>query len=725
MTLYVSLDHKDEFPGSPPFLLRSGSGDSDLTTVIQAIVKAKRIAVVCGAGISVEAGIPDFRSADGLFQSLKRDNPKESLSSGKDLFDASVFKSTQKTALFCQMIASLASLSSQGQPTTFHRLLRLLDDRKQLLRVYTQNIDALEMKAGLSFGVPEFEEKQLRVKLKGKAKEKAKQAGTGAYSAKLNKRRGKATAQPVSSTDNAEDYTVAGSSSMPDQQSSHSASPHRTKLNVIPRCIPLHGTLLTLHCPHCTQSFDLEPPPSSPTSPPLSPGASSSSTSLHAMLANGTPPPCPSCASLEQTRALVGKRLRGIGKLRPSVVLYGEEHREGEGVGEAVRRDLCGITAGKTSSSNDTDSAGTDPASTPTKSSKSSTRARAGKGPDLLLVVGTSLRVPGTKRIVREFSKAVRTIDTPNPSNLPTPRPTPPLNSEGQPEHIRTIYLNNEFPLPCREWEGVFDVWVNGDVQTVARVVAEAIREEDEKVALKKQKQKAAADNGDASARAKSKSPSAKSKGKRKVDDPLDAVTPNKRQKVEVVLPRTPASVPRPLHEHPGNTELKTPEMAVDTPKPRRVILRLPPQPPSPPTPVTLPRKRKRSLPEVMITRQPMASLYGSLSPLTSLSSLSGRESFSPAPSSSSSTSASPPYEGSSWGDHPPYHHQSNSRNEFHFDLSEDEEEDDSDEAALRAKTPKLSDTRSSAWQRYGYSTGVDHNFEVERKIGVAHSVTY
>lgn len=49
--------------------------------------------MVCstGAGISVQAGIPDFRSSEGLFQTLKRDNPKEALASGKDLFDASVF----------------------------------------------------------------------------------------------------------------------------------------------------------------------------------------------------------------------------------------------------------------------------------------------------------------------------------------------------------------------------------------------------------------------------------------------------------------------------------------------------------------------------------------------------------------------------------------------------------------------------------------------------------
>lgn len=45
-----------------------------------------------GAGISVQAGIPDFRSPEGLFQSLKRDHPRDVLASGKDLFDASVFK---------------------------------------------------------------------------------------------------------------------------------------------------------------------------------------------------------------------------------------------------------------------------------------------------------------------------------------------------------------------------------------------------------------------------------------------------------------------------------------------------------------------------------------------------------------------------------------------------------------------------------------------------------
>ena len=57
------------------------------------------------------------------------------------------------------MIAELSQLSEVAEPTAFHRFLRALDDRGSLLRVYTQNIDALEEKSGLTFGIPEAEGK--------------------------------------------------------------------------------------------------------------------------------------------------------------------------------------------------------------------------------------------------------------------------------------------------------------------------------------------------------------------------------------------------------------------------------------------------------------------------------------------------------------------------------------------------------------------------------------
>lgn len=112
MTLFVPLDSSAGIPSSPSFLQVSANPTVQLQKTIKAILKAKRIVIVCGpfalvyasiravahvqlhrvgAGISVKAGIPDFRSPEGLFQTLKRDNPKEVLASGKDLFDASVF----------------------------------------------------------------------------------------------------------------------------------------------------------------------------------------------------------------------------------------------------------------------------------------------------------------------------------------------------------------------------------------------------------------------------------------------------------------------------------------------------------------------------------------------------------------------------------------------------------------------------------------------------------
>lgn len=56
------------------------------------LASAKRVIVVAGAGISVAAGIPDFRSSTGLFSTLKADTKFKP--SGKALFDASVYKVT-------------------------------------------------------------------------------------------------------------------------------------------------------------------------------------------------------------------------------------------------------------------------------------------------------------------------------------------------------------------------------------------------------------------------------------------------------------------------------------------------------------------------------------------------------------------------------------------------------------------------------------------------------
>jgi NAD+-dependent protein deacetylase SIR2 len=115
-----------------------------LETLLGALRKRRKIVVIAGAGISVAAGIPDFRSSHGLFRSLRAEHKLKS--SGKELFDASVYKDDSSTSNFHDMVRQLSQLSQNAQPTLFHRLLARLSQEGRLLRLYTQNVDGLENK---------------------------------------------------------------------------------------------------------------------------------------------------------------------------------------------------------------------------------------------------------------------------------------------------------------------------------------------------------------------------------------------------------------------------------------------------------------------------------------------------------------------------------------------------------------------------------------------------
>ncbi|CAE7205474.1 unnamed protein product [Rhizoctonia solani] len=405
-TSVVSIDGKTNNAQIPSCARAVDNHAGRLRDVYQAMNDARRIVVLCGAGISVHAGIPDFRSPSGLFQSLKREHPKENITSGRDLFDAAVFKSEETTALFYKMISQLATLSDAAQPTPFHDMLRSLDARGQLLRVYTQNIDALEERAGISFGVPTFPSRS----------RKRKSEASHTHETSLTRPRSSSSERSAAPSPASHLYTPSETAS-----SSAQTSPASTPVPTpqLPRCVPLHGTLKNLYCPSCYLTLPLCKP------------------EYLESLGLGNPLACPQCTELDGTRRLVGKRTRGVARLRPGVVLYNEPHREGEAerVGECVRRDLIGLGSGQLSRTN-------------------SGRKRRG-GDDLLIVAGTSLRIPGAKRIVREFAKALH--------------PTPCVNSDDDQTTVKTVYLNLEFPVPAREWDGVFDIWVQGDVQTFAK----------------------------------------------------------------------------------------------------------------------------------------------------------------------------------------------------------------------------------------------------------------
>lgn len=105
----------------------------------------KRIVVLTGAGVSTNAGIPDYRSAGGFFTELMKAFPEAK--NPEDLLTRS-FINTHKVCDH-QVYLNHIDVFKNAAPTTSHMLCKWLFDKGWLLRVYTQNIDGLHQKAGL------------------------------------------------------------------------------------------------------------------------------------------------------------------------------------------------------------------------------------------------------------------------------------------------------------------------------------------------------------------------------------------------------------------------------------------------------------------------------------------------------------------------------------------------------------------------------------------------
>lgn len=84
------------------------------------------------------------------------------------------------------------------------------------------------------------------------------------------------------------------------------------------------------------------------------------------------PPPCGECTELDKLRTtMAGKRSHGIGRLRPRIVLYNEYNPDEEAIGNVSKADLR-------------------------------------RGADAVIVVGTSLKIPGVRRLVKELCQVTR-----------------------------------------------------------------------------------------------------------------------------------------------------------------------------------------------------------------------------------------------------------------------------------------------------------------------------
>ncbi|KAK3173917.1 NAD-dependent deacetylase hst3, partial [Lecanicillium sp. MT-2017a] len=92
--------------------------------------------VLVGAGISTDAGLPDFHSRDGIY-------------ANGSPFTLAGFADLCGRRHFMSAALDMYRTAKESEPTRTHRFIRELQGNGQLCRLYTQNVDGLEKIAGL------------------------------------------------------------------------------------------------------------------------------------------------------------------------------------------------------------------------------------------------------------------------------------------------------------------------------------------------------------------------------------------------------------------------------------------------------------------------------------------------------------------------------------------------------------------------------------------------
>ena len=118
------------------------SSSADLRQVLEMLGSASNILVVTGAGISASSGIPTFRGDGNFYDTITR---QYGLSHPHHIMDAAEFKKDPRP--FFKVASRL--YPTHHLPSAAHKFIRRLELSGRLLRLYTQNIDSLEHKAGI------------------------------------------------------------------------------------------------------------------------------------------------------------------------------------------------------------------------------------------------------------------------------------------------------------------------------------------------------------------------------------------------------------------------------------------------------------------------------------------------------------------------------------------------------------------------------------------------
>ena len=88
--------------------------------------------------------VPDFRSAQGLFVQLETEHGLAE-GSGKEILSASVYEHESTTAALHSFVRKFTELVDAARPTPFHHFLDRIAAKGKLQRLFTMNIDDLDV----------------------------------------------------------------------------------------------------------------------------------------------------------------------------------------------------------------------------------------------------------------------------------------------------------------------------------------------------------------------------------------------------------------------------------------------------------------------------------------------------------------------------------------------------------------------------------------------------
>ena len=111
--------------------------EKEIEELQKIIDDSSRIVFFGGAGVSTESGIPDFRSADGLYHQEYKYSPEQIISHSFFLRYPEAFYEFYKDKM----------MYLDAKPNPAHLKLAELEKAGRLLAVVTQNIDGLHQQA--------------------------------------------------------------------------------------------------------------------------------------------------------------------------------------------------------------------------------------------------------------------------------------------------------------------------------------------------------------------------------------------------------------------------------------------------------------------------------------------------------------------------------------------------------------------------------------------------